>query len=87
MSSSRDDGHSWLPWTMTFDRGSTGGERPAPFLLLVVADDVLLYSGARHSGSYPLLISEDHGASFHPPGQQALKAPLDQTAEALASVR
>ena len=67
VSSSRDDGRSWVPWTVAFDRGSTGGERPAPFLLLAVADDVLLYSGTRDGSSYPLLVSLDHGASFHAP--------------------
>jgi hypothetical protein len=71
VSSSRDDGRSWLPWTVAFDRLSTGGERPAPFMLLVVADDVLLYSGARGAEPYPLLVSDDHGASFRAPGARA----------------
>lgn len=67
VSSSRDDGRTWLPWTVAFDRVSTGGDQPAPFHLLVVGDEVLLYSGARAGGTYPLLVSDDHGASFHAP--------------------
>lgn len=84
VSSSRDDGRSWLPWTVAFDRASTGSDSPAPFLLLVVGDDVLLYSGSRDASAYPLLISEDHGASFHSPKADAL---VGSSVGALAAVQ
>ncbi len=68
VSSSRDDGRSWLPWTVAFDKGSTGAKfQGAPFKLLVVADEILLYAGSGEREGYPLLVSRDHGASFIAP--------------------
>ncbi len=86
VSSSRDDGRSWLPWTVAFDRVSTGARGHAPFRLLVVADDVLLYGGARDESAYPLLVSEDHGASFHPPASSRAANSKTSAQEALAAV-
>jgi hypothetical protein len=87
VSSSRDDGRTWLPWTVAFDRASTGGDLAAPFLLLVVGDDVLLYSGARAGGSYPLLVSDDHGASFHAPERHPNGEQPESPERALAGAR
>lgn len=67
VSSSRDDGRSWLPWTVAYDRTSDPHDAGAPFRLLVVGDRVLLYTGAQAGQSYPLLVSLDHGASFKAP--------------------
>ena len=67
VASSRDDGRSWTPWIVAFDALSAGTNSPAPFRLLVVGDDLLLYSGAEGGGAYPLLTSADHGASFRAP--------------------
>lgn len=86
VSSSRDDGRSWLPWTVAFDRLSTGRYDQPPFKLLVVADEVLLYSGERDGGSYPLLVSEDHGASFHPPPNVTSKQVAGNSKKTLAAI-
>jgi hypothetical protein len=67
VSSTRDDGRSWLPWTVAYDFDQEPAGQPAPFRLLVAADRVLLYSGSKGGEKYPLLISEDHGASFRAP--------------------
>ncbi len=67
VTSSRDDGRSWTPWTVAYDREVSGAAEPAPFRLLTVGDSVLLFSGAAPGRSYPLLVSTDHGASFHAP--------------------
>jgi len=68
--SSRDDGRTWTPWIVAFDSQSSQISAPAPFRLLVVADDLLLYSGTPAGERYPLLVSSDHGASFHAPEVQ-----------------
>ena len=67
VSSSRDDGRSWLPWVVAYDRVSSGDRSPAPFRLLVAADDLLLYAGSNAPVTYALLVSKDHGASFRAP--------------------
>src|SRR5690606_21041056 len=38
--SSRDDGRTWTPWIVAFDSQSSQISAPAPFRLLVVADDL-----------------------------------------------
>lgn len=67
VTSSRDDGRSWVPWTVVYDRFSDGKISDAPFRLLVVGASILLYSGSLGSGQYSLLVSEDHGATFVTP--------------------
>lgn len=64
--SSRDEGRSWTPWVVVYDENTTGAER-APFKLLPVGDSVLLYGSAANGQRYPVLVSTDHGASFHAP--------------------
>jgi len=67
VASSRDDGATWTPVTVAFDAVSAGlPAAAAPKRLLTVGGSVLLYGPAnRASGSYALLASADHGASFH----------------------
>jgi hypothetical protein len=70
--SSRDNGQSWAPFIVAFD--ATGASRlrvevPEPSRLLVLGGKrVLLYGGApRPEMTYPVLASDDLGASWHPP--------------------
>ncbi|HSC86973.1 MAG TPA: hypothetical protein VLC09_06865 [Polyangiaceae bacterium] len=70
VASSRDQGRSWTPWTVVFDRQSTNEARPLapPTQLLAVGDRVLFYGGgARPKDTYHLLVSDDHGATFRAP--------------------
>lgn len=71
VSSSRDDGRTWTPPAVVFDRESgsrEGLEMPPPWRLLAVAGRVLLYGGGRKSeDAYWLLVSDDQGASFRAP--------------------
>jgi hypothetical protein len=70
VASSRDDGQSWTPWTVAYDRGERGrlgaSEAP-PTRLLALGGRVLLYGTAGGAGDYPLLVSDDLGASWHTP--------------------
>lgn len=67
--STRDDGKSWTPPSVAFDAGELGGaSRPgsAPFRLVSLGSRVLLYGNPSPAGgAYPLLASDDQGASFH----------------------
>lgn len=69
VATTRDDGKSWSPWHVVYDGVATAAEADdAPFRLLVAGERVLLYTGAATRDTpYPLLVSEDHGASFHAP--------------------
>lgn len=67
VTTSRDDGKTWSPWIVVYDGAEQGQSIAAPFRLLAVGDALLLYSGARQPSPYPLLVSDDHGASFHAP--------------------
>jgi hypothetical protein len=67
VTSSRDGGNHWMPWTVAFDALLSPEASGTPFRLLVAGDTVLLYSGSVASERYPLLISTDHGASFSAP--------------------
>jgi hypothetical protein len=67
--SSRDDGETWTPSVVAYDREEYRGEGPArrtPTQLLGLDGRVLLYAGsdAAHS-TYPVLASDDFGASWH----------------------
>ncbi len=69
VTSTRDDGRSWAPWTVAFD--SVSAELPAsaaPYRLLPISDRTLLFGRpSKDDGSYVLLVSDDHGASFRAP--------------------
>jgi hypothetical protein len=80
VSSTRDDGRSWLPWTVAYDYLREPAGQSAPFRLLVAGDQILLYTGAKGGERYPLLVSEDHGASFKPPAEQAAELDPVRTA-------
>lgn len=71
VSSTRDDGRTWTPPAVAFDRHSgleEGLEMPPPHRLLTVGERVLLYGGGRtQDEAYWLLVSDDHGASFRTP--------------------
>lgn len=79
VASSRDDGRSWTPWTVAYDRDVAGTNEPAPFRLLTVGDAVLLFSGGATGERYPLLVSTDHGASFHAPPRNEEADPMRMT--------
>jgi len=64
VTSSRDNGATWVPWTVVADGSAISDQTRSPFRLLVVGDRVLLYAGAEAGAPYQLLISDDHGASF-----------------------
>lgn len=74
VSSSRDDGHFWTPLTVVFDSRQIAlpaGATP-PWHLLALGQRTLLYGeGAKtrrgRSDSYPVVVSEDHGASWRTP--------------------
>jgi hypothetical protein len=62
--SSRDDGETWTPPIVAFDREEQG-EAPAPTHLLTLGSTLLLYGGGRApSDVYPTLRSADFGASW-----------------------
>jgi hypothetical protein len=71
VASSRDDGQSWTPWTVAYDRAERGKQGAAdapPTRLLGLGGRVLLYGTAPSpSADYPLLASDDLGASWHAP--------------------
>ncbi len=65
--SSRDDGESWTPAVVAFDRDEYPelGLTTTPTQLLGLDGRVLLYAGAeRASVTYPVLASDDFGASW-----------------------
>jgi hypothetical protein len=72
--SSRDDGETWTPPVVAYDheehasaaeRGRGAQSARVPSRLLALEDRVLLYAGAEsRSGSYPVLASDDFGASW-----------------------
>lgn len=65
--SSRDDGATWTPPTVAYDRAELQGDQAAaiPDKLLAVGRKVILYAGeTSYSSTYPLLMSEDSGASW-----------------------
>jgi hypothetical protein len=64
--SSRDDGDTWTPPVVAYDREEQGSSgRAVPTHLLSLGSKVLLYAGGRSpSESYPVLLSSDFGASW-----------------------
>jgi len=71
VSSTRDDGHSWTPFTVAFDEAEHPNLRvnvKTPSRLLAIGDRVLLYGGAaKNKQSYSVLASDDLGASWRTP--------------------
>jgi hypothetical protein len=71
VASSRDDGRTWTPFTVAFDPQAYPELRfdtPSPERLFVVGHRVLLHGAAtRPTGTFPLLASDDSGASFRAP--------------------
>jgi hypothetical protein len=71
VTSSRDDGQTWTPYTVAFDpeaypevRGDVG----VPDRMVSAGSRLLLYGAARApTGIYPLLVSDDFGASWRSP--------------------
>ncbi len=67
VASSRDDGVTWAPPSIAFDAGEQAAlpadSRP-PFQLLTLGSRLLLYGTAKRGSGYPLLVSDDQGASF-----------------------
>lgn len=68
--SSRDEGRSFTPAVVAYDAAEypeLGAGKP-PSRLLALGERLLLYAGATKSGeAYPLLASDDQGASFRTP--------------------
>jgi hypothetical protein len=68
VASTRDDGETWTPWVVAYD--SMAHEDLAtppvpPVQLLVIGTRLMLYGGAdAPSGVYPVLFSDDAGASW-----------------------
>jgi hypothetical protein len=71
VASSRDEGRSWTPLTVAFDPEAHPDLRtdsPTPDHLYVAGHRVLLYGVPQHArATYPVLVSEDLGASFRAP--------------------
>lgn len=70
VSSTRDDGQSWTPWTVVFDAAEHPAESPVqlPERLLALGDRLMLYGGGRSARDrYYVLFSDDLGASFRSP--------------------
>jgi hypothetical protein len=69
--SSRDDGQTWMPPVVAYDAAEYPAARlgeHTPTQLLPLDGRVLLYAGADRPGStYPVLASDDLGASWHAP--------------------
>ncbi len=68
VTSTRDDGRAWVPWTVAYDPEAhidlPAGLAP-PSLLLPLGDRVLLYAGSDSAKKrYPVLASTDLGASW-----------------------
>lgn len=68
VTSTRDDGRTWTPPTVAFDAADAGTAPtsvPFPSRLLAVGQRLFLYGVSRRPGdTYPLLVSDDQGASF-----------------------
>jgi hypothetical protein len=72
VTSSRDGGASWTPWTLAFDeRRQVQRFLSRPDRFLHLGDDLLLLGGRDREGPYPVLLSSDHGASFGSPDSLA----------------
>jgi hypothetical protein len=73
VTSSRDDGQTWTPYAVAFDREAYPEVRAdvaVPDRLVAAGGRLLLYGAARSpTATYPLLVSDDFGASWRSPPQ------------------
>ena len=71
VASSRDDGRTWTPFSVAFDEAEHRELRtdvPIAGRLLVLGERVFLYGGGnKPQHTYPVLVSDDLGASFRAP--------------------
>jgi hypothetical protein len=71
VSSTRDDGRTWTPFTIAFDEAEHPGlpvNVKTPSRLLAIGERVLLYGGAaKPKQTYAVLASDDFGASWRSP--------------------
>jgi hypothetical protein len=66
VASSRDGGASWTPFSIAYDVGDGPGGARLPTELVAIGRRLLLYGAPRRAGeTYPLLYSDDQGASWH----------------------
>ena len=68
VTSSRDDGRTWTPYIVAFDAAAHPKVRtdaPVPGRLLALGKRVMLYGGgSKPAHTYPVLFSDDYGASW-----------------------
>jgi hypothetical protein len=71
VASTRDHGRTWTPFTVAYDEEAYPALRfdaTPPERLFVSGKRLVLYGTAKHAGAaYPVLVSDDAGASFHAP--------------------
>jgi hypothetical protein len=71
VTSSRDDGATWAPLTVAFDRAAHPDFQahvPIPRRLLALGSSLFLYGGApKTTETYPVLVSDDQGATWREP--------------------
>jgi hypothetical protein len=66
VASSRDGGASWTPFSIAYDAGDGPGGPRLPTELVAFGRRLVLYGAPRRAGeTYPLLYSDDQGASWH----------------------
>jgi hypothetical protein len=75
VASSRDDGQTWTPSAVAFDAAEypgLGADVAVPTRLTALGSRLLLHGAPTRNGqSYPLLVSDDQGASFRGDGVAA----------------
>lgn len=78
VSSTRDDGQTWTPFTVAYDDGEWPDLRVdvrVPTRLLVIGKRTLLFGGgAKPDQTYSVLVSDDLGASFRSPDAREVVA-------------
>jgi hypothetical protein len=85
---SRDDGASFAPATVAFDAQSQPSPKHlVPSRLLVMGQRLMLYAAAKPGDRYPVLISDDFGASFRAPRASATAAARQTTEVAPRAMR
>jgi hypothetical protein len=71
VTSSRDDGVTWTPYAVAFDRAehpTLHEDAATPDHLLAIGSRLLLYAGATQPNQpYPVLVSDNGGASWRTP--------------------